>query len=239
MLTAARFLGLTHGAVWHAATDEEAAAVRARVRRRGKGPRGARPPRAARRRWRATAQAAGRLAVAFLGRIARIKNLDLAIRALREVEGDVTFDVYGPIEDGAYWAECLALSAALPSGVRLAHRGPVPPDEVTSVLGRHHLLFLPTRGESFGHAIVEALLAGCPVLISDQTPWRELAARHAGWDLPLGEPEPFADVLRSVHRDDRGEFDDWSEGARRLGGRSWTIRRSTPPTEPCSCGAPP
>ncbi len=217
VLTAARFLGLTHGAVWHAATDEEAAAVRREFGAAAKvrvardlpvppGDAGERPP-----------KEPGRLAVAFLGRIARIKNLDLAIRAFREVEGDVTFDVYGPIEDGAYWADCLALSTVLPNGVRLAHRGAVPPDEVTGVLGRHHLLFLPTRGESFGHAIVEALLAGCPVLVSDQTPWRGLEARRAGWDVPLGEPESFAAILRACVAMTAAEYEVWSEGARRFG----------------------
>ena len=217
VLAAARFLGLAHGAVWHAATDAEAAAVRREFGAAAKvlvardlpvrpGDAGERPP-----------KLAGRLTVAFLGRIARIKNLDLAIRALQEVEGDVTFNVYGPIEDRSYWADCLALAAALPSGVRLNYRGPVPPDDVTSVLGRHHLLFLPTRGESFGHAIVEALLAGCPVLVSDQTPWSGLEARHAGWDVPLGDPKLFAAVLRTCIAMTEAEHEKWSEGARRLG----------------------
>lgn len=217
VLTAARFLGLAHGAVWHAATDEEAAAVRREFGATAKvlvardlpvppGDAGERLP-----------KKPGQLVVAFLGRIARIKNLDLAIRALRDVEGDVTFNVYGPIEDRAYWAECLALTAALPRGVRLIHGGPVRPDHVSSVLGRHHLLFLPTRGESFGHAIVEALLAGCPVLVSDQTPWRGLEARRAGWDVPLDDPKPFAAVLRTCIAMTAVELETWSEGARRLG----------------------
>ena len=34
----------------------------------------------------------------------------------------------------------------------------------------YDLLFLPTKGENFGHVILESMSAGTPVLISDTTP---------------------------------------------------------------------
>jgi glycosyltransferase involved in cell wall biosynthesis len=52
-----------------------------------------------------------------------------------------------------------------------------------------HVFYLPTRGENFGHAIAEALSAGLPALISNATPWQNLAAHHAGFDLPLDKNE--------------------------------------------------
>ena len=55
----------------------------------------------------------------------------------------------------------------------------------------HDLLILPTQGENHGYVIQEALLSGCPVLISDRTPWRGLAALGVGADLPLEQPERF------------------------------------------------
>ena len=97
-----------------------------------------------------------------------MKNLDFAIAVLAAINGGVNFNVFGPIEDRLYWADCQRLAERLPGNVRLRYRGLVKPDEVAQVLERHHLFFLPTRGESFGHAIVESLMAGCPVLISDQ-----------------------------------------------------------------------
>jgi glycosyltransferase involved in cell wall biosynthesis len=51
-------------------------------------------------------------------------------------------------------------------------------------------------GENFCHVILESLAAGCPVLISDCTPWRNLASQGAGWDLPLEGPQGFRDVLQ-------------------------------------------
>jgi glycosyltransferase involved in cell wall biosynthesis len=46
-------------------------------------------------------------------------------------------------------------------------------------------MVLPTYNENFGYVILEALLAGCPVILSDQPPWRDLEARQVGWTIPL------------------------------------------------------
>ena len=96
-------------------------------------------------------------------------------------------------------------------------RGEVAADEVPRALARNHVLLLPTRGENFGHVILESLLAGVPVLISDQTPWRDLERRGAGWDVPLAEPDRFRARLRALLEMDEGELERWSLGARRLG----------------------
>jgi len=51
-------------------------------------------------------------------------------------------------------------------------------------------------GENFCHVILESLAGGCPVLISDRTPWRRLVSKGAGRDLPLDGPQGFRDVLQ-------------------------------------------
>jgi len=169
--------------------------------------------------WRGqrTRKAAGHLRVAFISRIARHKNLDFALRRLAGLEGDVEFNIYGPIEDEAYWEECEALIRAMPKNVRVTYGGQLSHEEVFKTLSEHHLLFLPTRSENFGHVIAEALLAGCPVLISNQTPWKGLARAQAGWELPLEQPELFDRALRSWLEMNDSAFAPWSIGARALG----------------------
>jgi glycosyltransferase involved in cell wall biosynthesis len=125
-----------------------------------------------------------------------MKNLDGAIALLRGLKGTLSFSIYGPIEDLAYWADCQALMASLPANVSVQYHGSVHPSEVTEVLAAHDLLFLPTRGENFGHVIVEALTVGRPVLISDQTPWRDLEKHGAGWEIALNNPEGFRRALQ-------------------------------------------
>jgi glycosyltransferase involved in cell wall biosynthesis len=145
----------------------------------------------------------GELSVAFLSRVSPIKNLDGALRMLAAVRQRVTFDIYGPIEDSHYWDACQALIKALPAHITATYRGTVEHDAVARTLAGHDLFFLPSRGESFGYAIVEALAAGCPVLISDRTPWRNLNERGAGWALPLDDEDRFVAVLEELALADR------------------------------------
>ncbi len=58
---------------------------------------------------------------------------------------------------------------------------------------------------------------GCPVLISDQTPWHDLEEKGVGWDLPLEHPELFRDVLQKCADMDNTEYVRWSERAREYG----------------------
>jgi glycosyltransferase involved in cell wall biosynthesis len=136
------------------------------------------------------------LKLVHLARLGRIKNLIHVLRALRKVRGDIQFDVYGPKEDPEYWAECEAIIATLPDNVIVEWKGALPTDEVIDVLGRYDLLVLPSKNESFGYVIVEALGAGCPVLISDRTPWHGLEDLGVGWDLPLDDDADFTRVIQ-------------------------------------------
>ena len=138
------------------------------------------------------------LRVCFLSRIAPMKNLDYALHVLTQVREPVKFSIYGPQEDAAYWLQCQQLIAALPANVTVDVRGSVEHRHVMATMEQHDLFFLPTRGENFGHVIYEALRAGTPVLISDQTPWSQLEQRGAGWAMPLTDPACFARVIDEV-----------------------------------------
>ncbi|MFC6491793.1 glycosyltransferase family 4 protein [Ancylobacter dichloromethanicus] len=138
------------------------------------------------------------LRVLFLGRISPMKNLDFALRALARVRSAVAFDIYGPPEDEAYRLQCLQAAAVVPAHVSVRWQGPVRQEEVDALMARYDLFFLPSRGENFGHVIAESLAAGTPVLISDTTPWRGLAAAGVGDDLPLSDPAAFAARIEAL-----------------------------------------
>lgn len=139
------------------------------------------------------------LRVCYVSRISPEKNLDFALDVVRRVRNPVRFDIYGPIrEEGTYWAKCQKRISELPPHIKAAYKGSVPPSDVGAVLAANDLFFLPTRGENFGHIIMESLSAGTPVLIADTTPWRDLAARGVGWDLPLAFPEGFAQKIEEM-----------------------------------------
>jgi glycosyltransferase involved in cell wall biosynthesis len=143
------------------------------------------------------------LKLLFLSRISKMKNLIGALGIIKEIKGEVVFHIFGPIEDLNYWSECKKQIHEMPQNIKIEYRGSVEYPDVHSVMRDYDFFFLPTLGENFGHVILEALVAGCPVVISDQTPWRGLADKGVGWDLPLGEPGDFRKVLQQcVDMDD-------------------------------------
>ena len=159
----------------------------------------------------------GELKVIFLSRISCIKNLDGALRMLAGVRGHIRFDIYGPKEDPVYWKDCEELIKRLPGNIEVRYRGTVNHEEVNGVFSRAHLFLFPTHGENYGHVIHESLLAGCPVLISDQTPWRNLTRLGIGWDLSLVHPKAFGDALQHCVDLDEEAFLELSRAARKYG----------------------
>jgi glycosyltransferase involved in cell wall biosynthesis len=137
----------------------------------------------------------GFLKIIFLSRISPKKNLDGALRILEKVKGCVEMNIYGPVTDEAYWAKCREIIDRMPNNVKVTYKGSVPHEEVPKVMAEHDLFFFPTHGENFGHVIHEALSVGTPVLISDQTPWRELGKHQAGWDLSLSNEDNIVNVV--------------------------------------------
>lgn len=157
----------------------------------------------------------GELHLVFISRISPKKNLLFLLSLLKNIPDRFRVDltIRGGIENTAYWTNCASAIQKLPYHVSVRYEGPINHNEVTAIIRQHHLFVLPTLGENFGHAIFEAIAAGRPVLISDQTPWRNLQEQHAGWDLPLNDQAAFIKVLQEVADMDNETFQQWSRGA--------------------------
>lgn len=158
----------------------------------------------------------GSVKCVFIARIVPIKNLLFLLQALVNVQSSVELTIIGPAEDRDYWQECQRQISLLPSQVRVNYLGPKRNDELMSVLQQQHLFILPTTGENFGHSIFEAFLAGRPVLISDQTPWLNLAEKQAGWDLPLNDKTAFSKAIDEVAGWKQDRFDLHAKAAWKL-----------------------
>lgn len=200
-LAAAGALGLLRDVAIQATTQEEAEHLRQALPRTGPillGPNVRPLPALPARPVRDDA----RLRIAFLSRIDRKKNLDFALDAIAAVTAPVQFDIWGPVTDAGFADECRRRIAAMPAHHRIVIRDAIPQVDVPATLAAADLFLLPTLGENYGHAIVDALAAGTPVLISDRTPWRNLTASGAGWDLPLDNVARFAAVIEDLAKTD-------------------------------------
>jgi glycosyltransferase involved in cell wall biosynthesis len=158
----------------------------------------------------------GQVRLVSLGRIARSKNLLFSLRMLQKVSGNVTLDILGPMEDRSYWEECREEIYKMPSPDRIHYRGAIAHEDVQKTLAQYHFLLLPSLGENFCYTILEALTVGCPVIISNRTPWRDLPAKRIGWDLPLNKLDSWEAVLREAAAMDSAAYASLSSSARRF-----------------------
>ena len=195
-----RYIGLFRGIQWHATSQEEAGDIAKMMKVTSEDIvmiRNLKTATADADELDVGNAAATALRVLFLGRISKEKNLAYALSALQGVKRSVLFDIFGNFEDCDYLDRCRKLAADLKSNIQVVFHGQLPYASVASTLGKYDIMFLPTVGENYGHSIVESLLAGTPVLISDQTPWHNLERKGLGWDFPLDDPAKFIGILES------------------------------------------
>lgn len=157
----------------------------------------------------------GAISLIFLSRVMPKKNLLHTLEILPRLQGEIELDVYGPLEDELYWRECKEVIARLPERITVTQCGPVPYERAAETMAKYHFFVLPTLGENFGHVMTEAFSAGCPVLISDQTPWRNLEEKQIGWDLPLDRADLWLAALQKCVSMDSVEYEKLSSAARK------------------------
>ena len=132
----------------------------------------------------AAAPPGGGVTFVFVGAASRIKGLDLLLEAFARVHGaepGARLLVIGPAGDSSS-----LLGPPAPEGVAVL--GPLPQAELAARLSEADCLVLPSRNESFGMVVPEALAAGLPVLVSDQAGAAALVQEgQNGWVVPAGD----------------------------------------------------
>ncbi|MBI5727163.1 MAG: glycosyltransferase [Ignavibacteriales bacterium] len=169
----------------------------------------------------------GKIKMVYISLITIKKNLTAIFNLLSDIDESVDLDIFGPIKDDGYWFICLEKISSLKQH-NIHYMGPIPNNQVSAIYNNYQFFILPTLGENFGHAIFEALSSGTPVIISDRTPWKNLEAEKAGWDIPLETPEKFVSVMQQCIDMDQAEYEQWSRGAHQY---ALNYARDNDPTE--------
>lgn len=140
-----------------------------------------------------------RLRLVYFGRFAPEKNLpfagDLLETFARERPGlEIHYDLFGSGESAAREKQ------SSPPNLKVSCHPSIPGDVLREELlhGGYAAMLMPSLSENFSYTILEAMQAGIPPLVSDQTPWRDLEPKGIGWDLPLDAPERWLAALREL-----------------------------------------
>jgi len=140
----------------------------------------------------------GELRLVSIARISNEKNTLFALQCLQNFtyKGTIIFDIFGSIYQKEYWDKCLEVISKLPENIQVNYLKEINNNQVQRIFQNYHFLFMPSLGENFGHSILESFIAGCPVIISNKTPWHNLEEKGLGWDLDLNYPETFANCIQ-------------------------------------------
>lgn len=145
----------------------------------------------------------GPLKIAFSGRVHPAKGLDVLIEALRGMtEPNVELHVYGIVQDGdAAYAD--RLRAMANGDARIVFHETVAAAEIVSLLRRHDILAVPSRGLETGPLVVlEAFAAGTPVIGSDVGGIAELVRHETdGLLVKTGSADAWRQALRRLVQD--------------------------------------
>jgi glycosyltransferase involved in cell wall biosynthesis len=135
--------------------------------------------------------------ILFFGRVNFKKGLDILVKAFGAVtrkREDVHLVIAGPDNEG--WGDKVRtwLSEAGLLG-RTTFTGMLLGPEKLAVLRDADMFVLPSYSENFGIAVIEAMAAGLPVIISDKVNiWREVQASGAGRVVPC-DAGPLAEQI--------------------------------------------
>lgn len=134
---------------------------------------------------------AGRPVILFLGRLDPIKGLDLLVRSFVKLASrhrDAMLLVAGPDQGNTQRGMQEFLTRAGVAG-RAVFTGLVEGANRSAALSLADIFVLPSYSEGFSSAVLEAMVAGLPVVISEHCHFPAVAERQAGMVIGADEEE--------------------------------------------------
>lgn len=154
----------------------------------------------------------GKFIVGSVGRVARIKNYELAIETMATLNKqgkEAHFVCYGRFdaEKDAYCAELLALTEKLDISDKVHFMGNT--SQVAQDIKAFDVFLMPSTTEGFGMAAIEAQAAGIPTLLSAGVPRIVDVGLGIAHFLPLDDVTAWVDmVIKVVQKGDKIKTED-------------------------------
>jgi glycosyltransferase involved in cell wall biosynthesis len=136
--------------------------------------------------------------VVFLGRLTPRKRVDVLVRAFQRLRDPAARLVIAG-NDGGAEGRARALATSLGIAGRTVFTGLLPGQERLEALADADVVVYPSEHEIFGLVAVEALLAGSPVVVSDDSGCGEVVRATGGGEVvPPGDPAGLANTIQRV-----------------------------------------
>ncbi len=155
----------------------------------------------------------GCLRVLFIGRISPEKNPLGLVKALGLIDYRITVLFVGSSIDGSYQMSFENELMKLSERVKYEWVKELPHHEIQKLFDRFDLMVLPSFGENFGHAIFESFANGTPVVIGNNTPWKNIESQKAGFEVNPENAGELAAVITRFYDMSAAEFKIWQSGA--------------------------
>ena len=142
---------------------------------------------------------ANRFVVGYAGRLVEAKGVDILVRAVGAIGGDVVLRLAGT---GSAEPDLRRMTAAMPG---VAFEGALPSAAMPAFYNGLDVFVLPTVGrrgwtEQFGRSAVEAMACGVPTVVADTGELPQVVDR-VGVVAPAADAHALADLLKGL-RDD-------------------------------------
>ena len=131
-------------------------------------------------------QAEGPLRLLFVGKVIALKGLDLALKALSASGTTATLTVIGT---GNYQVPAERLAAKLGLGGRVIFQGQLPREKVLSIYQEFDVLLFPSRHDTGGFAVIEAMFNELPVICLDCAGPAVAVGEGCGFKIPVHQSE--------------------------------------------------
>jgi glycosyltransferase involved in cell wall biosynthesis len=145
--------------------------------------------------------AGGEPFVLFLGRVNWKKGLDRLINALPHVRGARLVIAGNDEEEYALVLDDLARQAGVSD--RVIFTGPIYGNDKAALLSAARALVLPSYSENFGNVVVEAMAAGCPVVVTREVGIAGAVEEIGAGIVADGTPAALGSAISSLLADER------------------------------------
>lgn len=137
--------------------------------------------------------------VLFLGRVNWEKGLDRLIKAWRDVP-DMRLLIVGNDEEN-YTEQLITLAEECGVRDRIKFIGPMHGEEKRNLYHSAQLMVLPSYSENFGIVVLEALAAGCPVVVTEEVGAKDIVIESGGGLVTSGGPKMLAAAVNKLLSD--------------------------------------